>query len=396
MGFNRKVVSQQGLGFTTLDFNALRKQQVERDQMLAEAAKLENERLNEEKIAYERDAALKANHRALMKNYRGAGINALAASIPNAILVECFNTVFVKALPHDTDYVDENIKTIKNMGAMYVKKIGGVKALAESANRTNSPFLRALLEFCNEFSQAIIMERVKEINEAETEEEIKEMISPQLNDEERNTILVKMDKLGSDELAEMISNKVIDVVRDEQQREKDQAEILDTMEKDMNEDPNDVKVDDREDTTADDVAEAAKHVAETYNPLTRTFNYDKKDTNKSFFFSLMQGIATKVLKESTQTESTTVETPQVLLENPLNLNIFDVYMQDKNEDLDDLRRMDMTDTGEIARTTSLDKDFILSEALLQYTMFETAHTMKLVNITLDDIRQQADYMRKGC
>lgn len=396
MGFNRKVVRQQGLGFTTLDFNALRKQQVERDQMLAEAAKLENERLNEEKIAYERDAALKANHRALMKNYRGAGINALAASIPNAILAECFNTVFVKALPHDTDYVDENIKTIKNMGAMYVKKIGGVKALAESANRTNSPFLRALLEFCNEFSQAIIMERVKEINEAETEEEIKEMISPQLNDEERNTILVKMDKLGSDELAEMISNKVIDVVRDEQQREKDQAEILDTMEKDMNEDPNAVEVDDREDTKADDVAEAAKHVAETYNPLTRTFNYDKKDTNKSFFFSLMQGIATKVLKESTQTESTTVETPQVLLENPLNLNIFDVYMQDKNEDLDDLRRMDMTDTGEIARTTSLDKDFILSEALLQYTMFETAHTMKLVNITLDDIRQQADYMRKGC
>lgn len=396
MGFNRKVVRQQGLGFTTLDFNALRKQQVERDQMLAEAAKLENERLNEEKIAYERDAALKANHRALMKNYRGAGINALAASIPNAILAECFNTVFVKALPHDTDYVDENINTIKNMGAMYVKKIGGVKALAESANRTNSPFLRALLEFCNEFSQAIIMERVKEINEAETEEEIKEMISPQLNDEERNTILVKMDKLGSDELAEMISNKVIDVVRDEQQREKDQAEILDTMEKDMNEDPNDVKVDDREDTTADDVAEAAKHVAETYNPLTRTFNYDKKDTNKSFFFSLMQGIATKVLKESTQTESTHVETPQVLLENPLNLNIFDVYMQDKNEDLDDLRRMDMTDTDEIARTTSLDKDFILSEALLQYTMFETAHTMKLVNITLDDIRQQADYMRKGC
>ena len=396
MGFNRKVVRQQGLGFTTLDFNALRKQQVERDQMLAEAAKLENERLNEEKIAYERDAALKANHRALMKNYRGAGINALAASIPNAILAECFNTVFVKALPHDTDYVDENINTIKNMGAMYVKKIGGVKALAESANRTNSPFLRALLEFCNEFSQAIIMERVKEINEAETEEEIKEMISPQLNDEERNTILVKMDKLGSDELAEMISNKVIDVVRDEQQREKDQAEILDTMEKDMNEDPNDVKVDDREDTTADDVAEAAKHITETYNPLTRTFNYDKKDTNKSFFFSLMQGIATKVLKESTQTESTHVETPQVLLENPLNLNIFDVYMQDKNEDLDDLRRMDMTDTGEIARTTSLDKDFILSEALLQYTMFETAHTMKLVNITLDDIRQQADYMRKGC
>lgn len=396
MGFNRKVVRQQGLGFTTLDFNALRKQEVEREQMLAEAAKLENERLNEEKIAYERDAALKANYRALMKNYRGAGINTLAATIPNTVLAECFNAVFVKALPHDKDYVSENINNIKNFGAMYIKKIGGVKALTESANRTNSPFLRTLLELCNEFSQAIIMERVKEINEAESEEEIKEMISPQLNDEERNTILIKMDKLGSDELAELINNKVIDVVRDEQQREKDQAEILNTMEKDMNDDGDGVEVDDREDTSSDDVAEAAKHVAESYNPLTRTFNYDKKDNNKSFFFSLMQGIATKVLKESTQTESTNVQTPQVLLENPLNLNVFDIYMQDKNEDLDDLRRMDMTDNGEIARTTSLDKDFVLSEALLQYTMFETAHTMKLVNITLDDIRQQADYMRKGC
>ena len=59
------------------------------------------------------------------------------------------------------------------------------------------------------------------------------MIAPQLDDEERNTILVKMDKLGSDELAEMISNKVIDVVRDEQQREKDQAELQNAMVKDF-------------------------------------------------------------------------------------------------------------------------------------------------------------------
>ena len=74
--------------------------------------------------------------------------------------------------------------------------------------------------------------------------------------------------------------------------------------------------------------------------------------------------------------------------------MFDIYIQDKNEDLDDLRRMDMTGQDEIARTSSLDKDFILSEALTQYTLFETAHTMKLVNITLDHIRQQADFLRK--
>ena len=47
------------------------------------------------------------------------------------------------------------------MGGRYIRKIGGVKTLAESARRTNSPFLKALLEFCNQFSQAIVLERVK-------------------------------------------------------------------------------------------------------------------------------------------------------------------------------------------------------------------------------------------
>ena len=407
MAYNRTVVRQQGLGFTKLDFKQLRQQEISKAQALAEAAKLENERLVEERAAYELDSALKVNHNALMRNHRASAINKLSEMIPQAVLTECFNAVFMKALPHDKTFVEENAKQFRTMGGRYIRKIGGVKTLAESARRTNSPFLKALLEFCNQFSQAIVLERVKKINEASTEEEIKEMIAPQLDDEERNTILVKMDKLGSDELAEMISNKVIDVVRDEQQREKDQAELQNAMVKDFEGETDEAgaganeeetpEVDDRADTTADDVASEAAMIAESYDPVSRTFTYNKEDINKSFFFSLMQGIATRVIRESAATEGTKPEIPQpskVLLENPLNLNVFDIYIQDKNEDLDDLRRMDMTDQDEIARTSSLDKDFILSEAITQYTLFETAHTMKLVNITLDHIRQQADFLRK--
>ena len=404
MAYNRTVVRQQGLGFTKLDFKQLRQQEISKAQALAEAAKLENERLVEERAAYELDSALKVNHNALMRNHRASAINKLSEMIPQAVLTECFNAVFIKALPHDKTFVEENEKQFRTMGGRYIRKIGG---LAESAKRTNSPFLKTLLAFCNEFSQAIVLERVKKINEASTEEEIKEMIAPQLDDEERKTILVKMDKLGSDELAEMISTKVIDVVRDEQQREKDQAELQNAMVKDFEGETDEAgaganeqetpEVDDRADTTADDVASEAAMIAESYDPVSRTFTYNKEDINKSFFFSLMQGIATRVIRESATAEGATPEIPQpskVLLENPLNLNVFDIYIQDKNEDLDDLRRMDMTDQDEIARTSSLDKDFILSEALAQYTLFETAHTMKLVNITLSHIREQADFLRK--
>ena len=111
----------------------------------------------------------------------------------------------------------------------------------------------------------------------------------------------------------------------------------------------------------------------------------------------MCGVANKVIRESAVAEGLTVEkkeTPQLLLENPLNINIFDVYIQDKNEDLYDLSRMDMSDRPVIASTSHLDKDYILSEAVLQYTLFEVAHTMKLINVTPTYIKQQSDFLMK--
>ena len=98
-----------------------------------------------------------------MRNHRASAINKLSEMIPQAVLTECFNAVFMKALPHDKTFVEENAKQFRTMGGRYIRKIGGVKTLAESARRTNSPFLKALLEFCNQFSQAIVLERVKKI-----------------------------------------------------------------------------------------------------------------------------------------------------------------------------------------------------------------------------------------
>ena len=111
----------------------------------------------------------------------------------------------------------------------------------------------------------------------------------------------------------------------------------------------------------------------------------------------MCGVANKAIRESAVSECVELpkqETPQVLLENPLNINIFDVYIQDKNEDLYDLSKMDMADRPVIASTSRLDKDYILSEAVLQYTMFELAHTMKLINVSPTIIQQQSDFLMK--
>ena len=217
---------------------------------------------------------------------------------------------------------------------------------------------------------------------------------PTLDDEQRDIIDKKMDRMGADELANMVSNKVVDVVRDEQQREKDLEDTEKHMVDDMTGNTSDS---DSVEPTADTGTAESTFTFENYNPVTRQFSRDPKRPQQSFFYSLMCGVANKVIRESAVAEGLTVEkkeTPQLLLENPLNINIFDVYIQDKNEDLYDLSRMDMSDRPVIASTSHLDKDYILSEAVLQYTLFEVAHTMKLINVTPTDIKQQSDFLMK--
>lgn len=401
MAYNRNVVRKQGLGFTTLDFAALRQQELERKRAVQEATEAERELAAMEAKRKHAEVMEAINHKSVMGAKKVALLNKLHTKLPNVVMMECFNYIFTKALPHDAKFVQENEVSIKNMGSLYMYKLGGIKALTEAVDRTNSSFLVEMLAFCKEFSNDIILEKVKEAQNAMSEEELREIVAPTITDEEREAIRSKMSTMGADELATLISNKVVDVVRDEQQREKD----LGDTEKHMVTDLTSTDEEPVADTTEgfhiidNDVTSNAKAFMENYNPITHRFDYDAKAKPKSFFYSLMCGVANKVIRESAAQEGletpAQITPPQVVLENPLNINVFDIYIQDKNEDLYDLIKLDISDRPVIARTSSLDKDFILSEALLQYTLLETAHTMKLTHVTETDIRIQSDYLIKG-
>ena len=401
MGYYRTVSRKQGLGITTLDLADMRRRDQERKEILKEAARVakELEAMQNKTHAAQQQIALHHNH--VLESERAKLLNGLHKRLPDVILQEAFNHIFKKSLVHDRDYIEENEGYINTVGSMYMKKLGGINGLASATKRTNSPFLKELLEFCNGLANEIAMEKLKATSNKKfvDETELREIINPTLDDEQRDIIDKKMDRMGADELANMVSNKVVDVVRDEQQREKD----LEDTEKHM--------VDDMTGNDSEDTADSAEPAAdagtldtaestftfENYNPVTRQFSRDPNRPQRTFFYSLMCGVANKVIRESAVAEGLTVEkkeTPQLLLENPLNINIFDVYIQDKNEDLYDLSRMDMSDRPVIASTSHLDKDYILSEAVLQYTLFEVAHTMKLINITPTDIKQQSDFLMK--
>lgn len=399
MAYNREVVRKQGLGFTTLDFADLRQQELKRKRMLEESAKLEQQVADMEAKRRHDEAMENLSHRSIMTAKRTVALNTLHKQIPNMVLNECFNYIFTRALPHDADFIHENHDSITNMGALYMRKIGGMNGLYVALRRTNSPFLKEMYQFCKEFASHILMERTAKAQKAMTEADLKEIISEPIDDSDKEEIRSKMGSMGADELATLISNKVVDVVRDEQQRERDLADTEKHMVPDLTGEEQNEEATEGFHLLTENVEEKAKLALENYNPLTKTFTYKAQEKPKSFFYSLMCGVANKVVRESAMTEGADIPkqqvVPQVLLENPLNINIFDIYIQDKNEDLYDLVKLDISDRPVIARTSSLDKDFILSEALLQYTMFETAHTMKLVEITETDIRKQSDFLIKS-
>ena len=395
MGYYRTVSRKQGLGVTTLDVAELRRQERERKEILAEAAKIvkELDDIHHKIVAEEQYTAI--NHKKTMESSRTKLLNQVHKNAPELILQECFSNLFKKSLVHDKEYVKENGEYIDTLSKFYMRKLGGVSGIQKAIQRTNSPFLQELLEFCNQFGKSIALEKMqKTVNRKFVdEEELREIIDPKLNDEQKEIIDKKMDRMGADELASMVSNKVVDVVRDEKQREKDLEDTEKQMVTDMsNDSDSDADIDAEESPS-----EESTVTLERYNPITKQFSIDPKAPKRSFFYSLMCGVANKVIRESAVTEGLEVpkkETPQLLLENPLNINIFDVYIQDKNEDLYDLSKMDMADRPVIASTSRLDKDYILSEAVLQYTMFELAHTMKLINVTPSVIQQQSDFLVK--
>lgn len=396
MGYYRTVSRKQGLGITTLDLADMRRRDQERKEILKEGARVakELEAMQNKTHVAQQQIALHHNH--VLESERAKLLNGLHKRLPDVILQEAFNHIFKKSLVHDRDYIEENEGYINTVGSMYMKKLGGINGLVSATKRTNSPFLKELLEFCNGLANEIAMEKLKETSNKKfvDETELREIINPTLDDEQRDIIDKKMDRMGADELANMVSNKVVDVVRDEQQREKDLEDTEKHMVDDMTGNTSDS---DSVEPTADTGTAESTFTFENYNPVTRQFSRDPKRPQQSFFYSLMCGVANKVIRESAVAEGLTVEkkeTPQLLLENPLNINIFDVYIQDKNEDLYDLSRMDMSDRPVIASTSHLDKDYILSEAVLQYTLFEVAHTMKLINVTPTDIKQQSDFLMK--
>jgi hypothetical protein len=480
----------------TIDMKALQ----DKDKRDAEvkAAMEHNARLMEDFRQGERQklAQESAIHGERLEAYKSSLLTKMATMVPDQLVAEGFAHIYVKACNgiHDSEYVAEHFKAFNDMAHMYIRKLGGIKYLKEQAAKVNSPFLTGFYNICVEAAKNITKEKSKEMVRAMTEDEALEILNGAIGEKDKNELIEKIDDLGADQLAELIKNKVVNVVRDEQIRERDEREMRTVLKNDLisgdggvsdvsGEDDDEIvaekkgkksKKDEEEEAGSEDLPESdvgddeagededkeekpkkkgkkksskkkdddeegsdegeedledepeedeeggeedkdasgkksskkkkeAKEslasVLSRWDPVNEELTYDPNRQGKSLFFAINVAISRDMLKSAHVTEGASVtkvqekKVPQAVLENPLNLDIFNVYLKDNQDGFKDIDESIPHEPQSIGSTDPIiDPSSVMSEALIQYTLLEAAHTMKLILPTKGQVKQQSDYL----
>jgi hypothetical protein len=138
---------------------------------------------------------------------------------------------------------------------------------------------------------------------------------------------------------------------------------------------------------------------ERWNPMTRDFTYKKENFDSSLFVGICHSVMTDLFKQKVAFENADariVKEPvsETLIKNPLNLDIFNEYVKSNERAIDVVTKSDFNEPQIYASTDPgvIDKDRILTESLIQYGLLETAYTMKLIDPSTKEVREQINYL----
>lgn len=411
----RTVTSQvRGYKDSPIDTRTLQLEQAKIDQSRREQeAFKKNQALIEAKERY--DAFWEAkNAPVLLENARKAVLNQVYREAPDFLLAEAFTHIYLNSLVHERPYVLDNYKAYKSMGYMYIRKLGGISALRTAVKENRTPFLVCMLTAIEESSKKLLKNRTDKAVKCMSEQEVRDTISPRPTDDERNELVSKIDELGADELAQLVQDKIKKVCCDEKLREKDEKEFLSVLQDDLKDaqqtsiaanstgtDDKTVPTDEgdlKPDSAGQDVPTTTKesmsleHLIRTWDPIRGTNTYKATNEASTLFKAMLCNIHQATLLEGSRNHKPNKPTKHVLT-NPLNLNVFEQYLDEQNpnrgkyvEDIVTESDLPTPPTGDVL------KEKVFSEVLSQYTLLEVAHTMRLINVDQTMIAQQSKFL----
>ena len=130
---------------------------------------------------------------------------------------------------------------------------------------------------------------------------------------------------------------------------------------------------------------------ETFDPITSTFTYNKQDHPHSLYRSMLQSSLREAIYSTTESYNVfdVSNVPKKLLNNPVNLDVFRTYLAENSVKPYEYH------TRQTSNEVIVDENIrekVVADTIIQYTLIETAHTMKLINVNQNDIAEQCKYL----
>ncbi len=403
----------------------LRKAEAERVAAMTEAAEIKRNKAEEEAARYTLEA------------YKRTVINELSTYIPLLVMNEGFTRIMMEAMPHDDSYKEEHKAAIETVNRIWLHHLGGFKYLKEQANATGSSFLQNWYSWVKEDSQAILDDKIEAIQNAHSETEVNNIVKSGITSDQAEKIDRDIDSMGPDQIATMVQNKVLDVVKDEskkqsedaafraemanrakeyeeQENDKGDATVADANQPEAVEDNDDAtsKTSDDEGGKPEEAAEDNKEVkvdTEVEDPKTEAAKLARYMINPvilhehSLLYSMVNSIYHEMVNTVKEDNDVAVVGNERIAPiqikstqtSPLVMTSFDDFLNDYQDDMRHVDNLRIANKAAIAGDeTRIDSEDVLAEALTQYTMLETAMTIKLITPTPKEVREAAQaYMK---
>ena len=366
---------------------------------------MESIHIEHEKLRRQNEINKAVNDRAVLENLKNYVLERAYKVYPSFVMAQVMSTIVANSLPHDKDYINENYNDILTTEFGYLYKLGGLKYLKERVVKTKSPFLRTLYEVCKKRSNEIMSRKRKELDSCVTTDEVRKCMDLDLTEDETEKLSDDISKMNVDDISELVQKKVITVIQDESKREEDNSKAIGELKdkideyeaKDQKKDMDALANPDKEDKEMNKDIEKSSTKESSLSAIETIYKYAiNKPTLKkaSLFFTMMQENAKRFKGLSTNKS-------KVVLESPLNVNVEDIYMSDPTGDLAKMDFVNISSKKPLAgdmRTVDpsnitlkeSNMEEILSETITQYAMLETAHTVKLIDISTAELRNYTD------
>lgn len=334
--------------------SALRKMKAQEQDAL-----MESQMWKAESDYYKNSLAEGVVNRYIKESQIPTNINRIYNEAKDYVLKDILFETFYNSLLMDDYFLRENQQNIKCLMDKYVDDNGGFKFLDKLVHdNMNNMLLKKIKSVCESVAKEVCNRKLADSKECKNID----LIDFDMNDEEKDMLdYSKKNDLNIDRISDLVKNKVLTVVKDEQKRQEASHELIENIENDLKDDESVVN---------------EKTLNEAMNKI--VLNKAVIETS-TLFDTLFRDSYQEYIMENVAITSTDKD---IIDDNKDVSRHYDTEM-----DIDDALSND-----EHVEDTEVNMDLILTEAITKYTLMETLYTLGFENYSHENIKKLTERM----